>query len=228
VIHFILGGARSGKSSLAEKHALSLYHEGAESALYYLATATPSKANLMQDFVVKHESEQAQESLEAKSLKEKPLKEKPLEERLLEEKRLANDSMLARISHHQSQRNRQFITLEEPVDLLTALSRCQAGDTVLIDCLTLWLSNCFMLAYDETKDELVLDSWLTRKAEFLAALKTSSLNFIIVSNEVGQGIIPLGHLSRHFVDESGRLHQAVAAIADKVSFVTAGLEQRLK
>ena len=87
----------------------------------------------------------------------------------------------------------------------------------LVDCLTLWLSNC-----------LAASVWPQEKRRLLTLIPQLKNDVILVSNEVGHGIVPMGELSRQFVDESGWLHQDIAAIADKVDFVMAGLAMPLK
>ena len=130
--------------------------------------------------------------------------------------------MSERIALHQSQRaDKNWRTLEEPVllaDLLLAEST--VDNCILVDCLTLWLSNC-LFHPDST-------CWDEQKAALLKTLPLIKGPVVFVSNEVGQGIIPLGEINRRFVDESGWLHQAIAQQVEKVTFVTAGLPQRLK
>jgi len=128
--------------------------------------------------------------------------------------------MAARIAHHQHHRPAHWQTLEVPIalaDCLQVYARPQR--CLLVDCLTLWLNNCL---FDETA------CWETQKQQFLTQLAELPGRQILVSNEVGQGVVPLGTVSRQFVDESGRLHQALANIADRVIFIIAGLPQILK
>src|SRR5690554_7148942 len=90
----------------------------------------------------------------------------------------------------------------------------EAPDSIiLIDCLTLWVSNC--LLHSE-------ESWQQEKSALFNALEQINNPIIMVSNEVGWGIVPMGELSRRFVDESGRLHQELARVAQRVSLVVAG------
>lgn len=136
-----------------------------------------------------------------------------------------DEEMRQRISHHQAQRAGQssvsWFTVEEPIRLAAVVQKYDnAGRVILVDCLTLWLSNN-LLANDS-------DSWQREKADLLAVLPTLQAQVILVSNEVGQGIVPLGEINRRFVDEAGRLHQQIAAMAHKVTLVTAGLAQQLK
>ncbi|MBK1697582.1 bifunctional adenosylcobinamide kinase/adenosylcobinamide-phosphate guanylyltransferase [Rhodovibrio salinarum] len=127
--------------------------------------------------------------------------------------------MARRIAEHQARRGERWSTVEAPLDLPGALASAAApGRTVLVDCLTLWLSN--LLGHD--RDVAVERA---RLCDTLAALAGPA---VLVSNEVGQGVIPENKLARAFVDQAGRLHQAVAAVAGRVVFVTAGLPQTLK
>lgn len=135
----------------------------------------------------------------------------------------ANDAeMSERIEHHQQDRPAYWYTVEEPIKLATALMRIQneAPDSIiLIDCLTLWVSNC--LLHSE-------ESWQQEKSALFNALEQVNNPIIMVSNEVGWGIVPMGELSRRFVDESGRLHQELARVAQRVSLVVAGIPVKVK
>ena len=127
--------------------------------------------------------------------------------------------MAARIERHQQQRPNHWQLVEEPLELAAALKQHAAPERcLLVDCLTLWLNN---LLADESAFE-------RRRDAFLKLLPQLPGEIILVSNEVGLGIVPLGELSRRFCDESGRLHQAVAARCERVTFVTAGLPMLLK
>jgi adenosylcobinamide kinase/adenosylcobinamide-phosphate guanylyltransferase len=128
-----------------------------------------------------------------------------------------DDEMKSRITHHQQRRGPEWQLFEEPLDLAQVVDNATSETTILIDCLTLWLSNC-----------LHNDCWPELRTKFLTSLEHSSGNIIMVSNEVGSGIVPMGELSRQFVDESGWLHQQIAKIASDVTLVVAGLEMPLK
>lgn len=170
MLELYLGGARSGKSRLAEARAVA-----SGKALVYIATAT------------------------------------------------AGDSEMAeRIAHHRQQREGGgWKTIEAPEQLADAIAAHASDEScVLVDCLTLWLSNWLM------KDDDAL--WQRVRAEFLYGIQRAPGQLILVSNEVGQGVVPMGALSRRFVDEAGRLHQELAAVSERVVLVTAGLEQVLK
>lgn len=129
--------------------------------------------------------------------------------------------MAERVHLHRSQRDERFTTVESPWQLPTTLADHQgAGHTLVVDCLTLWLSNWLTGGQP--------DSWPEQRANLLDGLEDVRGRVILVSNEVGQGIVPLGEISRRFVDEAGRLHQDIARLADRVTFITAGLPQRIK
>lgn len=165
----ILGGARSGKSALAERLATASGRE-----VVYIATA---QAN--------------------------------------------DEEMATRIAHHRASRPAHWQSVEETLALAAALQRhARADRCLLVDCLTLWLSNV-LEQYDEGLFARERDALL----EVLPALKGEVL---MVSNEVGLGIVPIGALTRRFVDEVGRLHQALAERCERVLFVAAGLPLVLK
>lgn len=167
--HLILGGARSGKSGLAENIAL-------------------------QSALARHHTPVLIATAQAGDLE-----------------------MSQRIDQHQRDRDGRWQLIEEPIDIAAALSGLDDERVVVIDCMTLWLSNCLHQA-----------NWPQHKQAFLETLSSTPHQVIIVSNEVGQGIVPLGQLSRQFVDESGWLHQALAKLCAHVTLVTAGLPQTLK
>ncbi|MDG2270048.1 MAG: bifunctional adenosylcobinamide kinase/adenosylcobinamide-phosphate guanylyltransferase [Alphaproteobacteria bacterium] len=130
-----------------------------------------------------------------------------------------DDEMSARIAAHQLQRGLAWRTVEAPIELDAALvKQCACDTVVLVDCLTLWLSNIMATDRDPTTE-----------IEDLCAL-TADLpgHVIFVANEVGLGIVPDNPLARAFRDHAGRLNQRVAASVDKVVFVAAGLPITLK
>ncbi|OUR78617.1 bifunctional adenosylcobinamide kinase/adenosylcobinamide-phosphate guanylyltransferase [Alphaproteobacteria bacterium 46_93_T64] len=127
--------------------------------------------------------------------------------------------MKDRISKHQIDRGDLWATLEEPLELSTLLlSEARPERIILVDCLTLWVTN-LMMAEKDIVDEF---------RDFIDTLHKLNGPVIFVSNEVGQGIVPDNAMARAFRDYAGRLHQDIAAIADDVYFITAGLQQRLK
>lgn len=141
--------------------------------------------------------------------------------------------MRARIRHHQARRPAHWRTVEEPLLLADALRRaCTPGTVVLVDCLTLWLSNLMLCGETALPEhgELVLPAAFEReRTAFLDLLDAGPPGeLVLVSNEVGMGIVPLGALSRRFADEAGRLNQDVAGRAERVLLVAAGLPLVLK
>lgn len=131
-----------------------------------------------------------------------------------------DDEMANRIAHHQASRPDHWQVIEEPLFLSRALSKVEPDHVIMIDCLTLWLSNWLCKADPSL--------WQKQKTEFINQLCQLKQPLVMVSNEVGSGIVPLGELSRHFVDQAGWLNQSIAALADEVSLVVAGLPLSLK
>lgn len=164
----ILGGARSGKSRLAEQRA-----DASGLDVIYIATAQAGDAE-----------------------------------------------MEARIAHHRASRPAHWMLIEEPLQLSAVLQLYAAPDRcLLVDCLTLWLTN------------LLLNEEAGLRAEVDAVCRCISDlpgELIMVSNEVGWGIVPMGELSRRFQDEAGRLHQQLAGRCDRVTLTVAGLPLEIK
>lgn len=131
-----------------------------------------------------------------------------------------DQEMKERIARHRQDRGESWETVEEPVDLVGALE-CHASPdrAVLVDCLTLWLSNLLLAEADVERE-------VGRLVDRLAIGFDAPI--FLVSNEVGLGIVPENAMARAFRDHAGRLHQAIAAVADTVYFVSAGLPLRLK
>ncbi len=140
--------------------------------------------------------------------------------------------MAVRIALHRQQRDAHWATIEEPLMLGDAISRHSTPDRVLlIDCLTVWLSNLLLSEPREYPEIGLIDPpalFHEQRAAFLHALEHAAGDVLMVSNEVGMGIIPQGAMSRWFVDEAGRLNQAVAARCERAVFVAAGLPLTLK
>lgn len=127
--------------------------------------------------------------------------------------------MATRIAAHRAQRAGSWLTIEEPLALADAVSiNAQPGRPILVDCLTLWLSN--LLHAGEDPDEAC--------DQLLYALAKLPCPTILVSNEVGLGIVPDNALAREFRDHAGRLHQRIAAAVERVVFVAAGLPLLMK
>jgi len=146
-----------------------------------------------------------------------------------------DDEMQQRINRHIDDRPSHWLTIEEPLLLAQALQQHSTEDNcILVDCLTLWLTNVLMAEQDQSADMKQEDTaqgqgFLEQyKAELLTTLASLPGQVILVSNEVGQGIVPMGELSRRFVDEAGWLHQDIARIAQHVTLVVAGLPMQLK
>ncbi|MHA6787364.1 bifunctional adenosylcobinamide kinase/adenosylcobinamide-phosphate guanylyltransferase [Pseudomonas sp. FP2300] len=169
MLQLILGGARSGKSRLAEKLATDT-----QLPVTYIATSQP-----------------------------------------------LDGEMSARVAQHRARRPAEWALLEEPLALARVLrENAASGQCLLVDCLTLWLTNLLMLDDPEqlnTEREALLDC--------LAALPGE---IIFVSNETGMGVVPLGELTRRYVDEAGWLHQALAERCQRVVLTVAGLPLTLK
>ncbi len=164
----ILGGARSGKSALAQQRAAA-----SSLAVTCIVTATPDDAE-----------------------------------------------MAERIAHHRANRPPAWHVVEEPIELAAALMEHTASDhCLLVDCLTLWLSN-ILSDGDDTFDR--------QRTALLDTLPQLPGRIILVGNEIGLGVIPMGKLTRRFVDENGRLHQEIAARCERVSLCVAGLPLSLK
>ena len=181
MIELILGGARSGKSALAERRAAD-----SGLAVSYIATGEAG-----------------------------------------------DGEMAARIAHHKARRPGQWALVEQPLHLATTLREHAAPDRVLlVDCLTLWLSNLLYAGHaaQQAEDGESVDCPLLTKvvADLLDWLPQLPGRIIFVSNEVGLGIIPMGAVTRLYVDEAGRLNQRIAQLCARVTFVAAGLPLELK
>lgn len=173
----ILGGARSGKSSFAERKALLIDEQSAKSTLHYVATA---------------------ESID--------------------------DEMEDRIKLHRAMRDKRWLVTEAPYDLSGLLTTFNQEDIVLVDCLTVWLNNIiYRLGNNASSDDVAKEV-----VKLCDAIQSSRATLLLVSNEVGMGIVPLGEVTRLFVDHAGWMNQKIAAICDQVYFVAAGIPMTLK
>ena len=131
----------------------------------------------------------------------------------------------ARVALHRQNRPSHWKTVETPHRLAETLRREAAAERCLVvDCLTLWLAQC--ICPDCAPADGV--DWENERVEFLATLAALPGRIVLVSNEVGMGIVPLGEINRRFQDEQGRLNQAVATIAKNAVFMAAGLPLVLK
>ena len=129
-----------------------------------------------------------------------------------------DDEMRERIDHHRIRRGNGWRTVEAPLDLAGALAEIDDGAPVLVDCLTLWLTNHMLAGRD-------LEQETDRLCSVLGCPRGP---WFIVSNEVGMGIVPENALARRFRDEAGRINQRVATLADHVLFMAAGLPMVMK
>jgi adenosylcobinamide kinase/adenosylcobinamide-phosphate guanylyltransferase len=130
-----------------------------------------------------------------------------------------------RVEHHKTRRPAGWGLLEEPFFLAESLKQYAAPDRcLLVDCLTLWLAQWICSDCNPPQDK----TWETERQAVLDILPTLPGEIILVSNEVGMGIVPLGEINRRFQDEQGRLNQAVAVACDKAVFMAAGLPLNLK
>jgi adenosylcobinamide kinase/adenosylcobinamide-phosphate guanylyltransferase len=169
MLQLILGGARSGKSRLAEKLATD-----SGLSVTYIATSQP-----------------------------------------------LDGEMTARIAHHRERRPSEWGLIEEPVELARVLKEnATPNHCLLIDCLTLWLTNLLMLEDPDCLNH--------EREALLHTLATLPGEIIFVSNETGLGVVPLGELTRRYVDEAGWLHQALAERCQRVVLTVAGLPLTLK
>lgn len=130
-----------------------------------------------------------------------------------------DEEMAARIAAHRERRSSNWTTREAPLDLAAALTADDpAGRPMLVECLTLWVSNLLLAGRDPASDS----------ADLIRRLSDVAAPVVFVANEVGLGIVPDNALARRFRDHAGRLNQDIAAVADRVVFVAAGLPLVLK
>ena len=172
-IHFILGGARSGKSSRAE----ALARQASGEVVFVATCATTDPLDL---------------------------------------------EMAARVAAHRNRRPAEWETVENRFDLDAVFAE-HPGKTILVDCLTLWLS-----WWSSREDRLAEEQIMRKLDDALAAVRTHGVRLLLVSNELGMGLVPMGEGNRDYRDLCGRANQLVARSADVVEFVVAGLPLRLK
>lgn len=194
MIHLILGGARSGKSSFAEQWCLAQAKKTGtattpattkEPQFSYVATATAF-----------------------------------------------DGEMNERITQHQKDRDGRWQLVECPLALPALITHCAENNIYLVDCLTLWLNN-LIYAFEETitpadakqKLQQHIDQLISALSKYIT---DKNVNIVLVANEVGLGIVPLGSINRLYVDHAGWLNQAIAKIANQVTLVTAGIPLVLK
>ena len=139
-----------------------------------------------------------------------------------------DEEMRHRISLHRAERPANWHTLEASANLAQALSGQDTHSLLVIDCMTLWLSNALLQDFRDDAPTAALPAWDAERAALLQWLGERRGDVLLISNEVGSGIVPLSPLSRRFQDEQGRLNQALAAICDRVTWVVAGLAVAVK
>lgn len=133
-----------------------------------------------------------------------------------------DEEMHQRVSAHQAERGPDWLTAEEPVRIADLIrDRSKDADVILVDCLTLWISNMMFEGYD---DPQIRES----TTAFTDSIRTASCPVIAVSNEVGTGVVPENSLSRRFRDNAGFVNQAVAAAVDEVFWCVAGIPVAIK
>lgn len=132
-----------------------------------------------------------------------------------------------RIQKHRQRRPVDWITIEEPLEIPEVLAKYQRGTTILLDCLTLYLSNLFFKYEELPLDcrEGIIDAKIGVLAE---TIKRSNANIIIVSNEIGWGLVPENDLGRRFRDLAGSANQTIAAVCDEGYLLVSGLPVRIK
>ena len=143
-----------------------------------------------------------------------------------------DEEMQLRVALHRARRPEHWGLVEEPVRLAEALyTHAQHGGCVLVDCLTLWLNNLLFSehhAYPDTGLITPPEAWTTEIDALLTALPLLPGEVILVSNEIGLGVVPMGAVTRFYVDELGRLNQRLAALADNVHLLVAGIPMVVK
>ena len=133
-----------------------------------------------------------------------------------------DDEMKRRVARHQTERSQNWVTVEAPLDLPEAiLQNSRRGNVILVDCLTLWVSNLLM----ETGDENNIED---TASQLIEALEKAAGPIVLVSNEVGTGIVPENKLARKYRDIIGLVNQAVAKTAGKVTWMVAGIPVSIK
>lgn len=143
-----------------------------------------------------------------------------------------DDEMRERIARHRQDRAERLpglATLEEPLQLAQAITQhSRAGTLILVDCLTLWLTNCLMPVENDEQNRPPAHDLQAQIAMILRAIEGAAGPVVLVGNEIGLGVIPLGRETRAFVDALGMLNQQVAQACERVTFMAAGLPLTLK
>ena len=142
--------------------------------------------------------------------------------------RIFDEEMAQRIAIHRKRRPSSWQTGEIPQDLPETMERlCQSSDVALVDCLTLYFSN-YLFAHDGEDDEAIIDGALAELQAVLAAFRQAGVTAVLVTNELGCGIVPMEHVSRLYRDLMGKINQAAAAEADEVYLSVCGIATELK
>lgn len=136
--------------------------------------------------------------------------------------------MEQRIARHRQERPAHWRTVEVPRQLGKALAELPPKAVVIVDCLTLWLSSSLLRDFRDDAPLAALPTWNTECAEFMSYLAHSRHSIVLVSNEVGGGIVPLAPVARRFQSEQGWLNQAVAAACERVTLTVAGIALQVK
>ena len=142
--------------------------------------------------------------------------------------RIFDEEMAQRIAIHRKRRPSSWQTWEIPQDLPETMERlCQSSDVALVDCLTLYFSN-YLFAPAGEADEAIIDGALAALQAVLAAFRQAGVTAVLVTNELGCGIVPMEHVSRLYRDLMGKINQAAAAEADEVYLSVCGITTELK
>ena len=140
--------------------------------------------------------------------------------------RIVDEEFAERVAHHRARRPEHWQLIEADDDLARALRQADGADRcILIDCLTLWLAELLCPAAGAA---LPADACEARVRDFEAALADARGQVIVVSNEIGLGVVPMGEVTRRYVDELGRVNQRIAALASHVTLMVAGLPLTVK
>ena len=139
-----------------------------------------------------------------------------------------DEEMTERIALHRKERPAHWHTLEAPCELGRRLAGVAANSVIVVDCLTLWLSNALLKDFREAAPLSALPTWAAEREAFTNYLARTQHALVLVSNEVGAGIVPLAPVARRFQSEQGWLNQAVARMCEHVTLVVAGIPVSVK
>ena len=139
-----------------------------------------------------------------------------------------DDEMRERVARHRVERPADWRTLEAPRELARSLAFIESTSVIIVDCLTLWLSNAVLCDFREDVPTAALPTWAQEREAFMGWLRNCPHTLILVSNEVGGGVVPASPLARRFQSEQGWLNQDVADVCEDVTLVVAGLGVAIK